>query len=42
MSYDQRKDENQIDNFTPDHNYLENKGQMRCDWGVLYTVGKNF
>jgi hypothetical protein len=42
MSYDPRKDGSQIGNLTPDHNSLENKDQMRCNWGVLYTVGKIF
>jgi hypothetical protein len=30
----------QIENLSPNHKSLENKGQMRFDWSVLYIVGK--
>jgi hypothetical protein len=32
----------QIENFTPDHKSLENRGQMRSDWSMLYTFAKIF
>jgi hypothetical protein len=38
----ERRGGSQIENLTPDHKSLESKGQMRSDWGVLYTVGKIF
>jgi hypothetical protein len=37
-----RKGESQIGNLTLDHKSLESKGQMRSNWGVLYTIGKLF
>jgi hypothetical protein len=33
---------NQIGNLTLDHKSLENRGEMRSDRGVLYTIGKIF
>jgi hypothetical protein len=42
MNYDQRKGRESNWEFDPDHNSLENKGQMRCDWNMLYIVGKIF
>jgi hypothetical protein len=40
LSIIKRRGESQIG--TPDHKFLESRGQMRSDWGVLYTVGKIF
>jgi hypothetical protein len=37
-----RKGESQIENLTSDHKSLKTKGQMKFDWGVLYTVRKIF
>jgi hypothetical protein len=37
-----RKGRNEIENLTPNHKPLENKGQMSSDWGVLYTIGNIF
>jgi hypothetical protein len=43
MSYDQKKGrESKIENLTPNHKSLESRGQIRFDWGVLYTVGNIF
>jgi hypothetical protein len=33
---------NQIENLTPNHKPLKIRGQMSFDWGVLYTIEKNF
>jgi len=35
MSYNKKKGKNQIPT-------LKNKGQMKTNWGVLYTIGNNF
>jgi hypothetical protein len=32
----------QIGNLIPDHKFLESRGQMKSNWGVLYIVGKIF
>jgi hypothetical protein len=37
-----RRGMSQIGNLTPDHNFLESRGQMRYDWNVLYTIEKIF
>jgi hypothetical protein len=37
-----RKGGSQIENLTFDHKSLENRGQMRFDWSMLYTIGKIF
>jgi hypothetical protein len=37
-----KKGGSQIENLTPDHKSLSNRGQMRSDWGVFSTVGKIF
>jgi hypothetical protein len=37
-----RRGGGQIGNLTPNHNSLESKGQMRSNWGMLYTIGKIF
>jgi hypothetical protein len=37
-----RRGGSQIENLTPDHKSLENRGQMMFNWGVLYIVGKIF
>jgi hypothetical protein len=37
-----RKGKNQIENLTPDHKSFESRGQMKSDWGMLYTIGKIF
>jgi hypothetical protein len=49
MNYDQKKGresnsrfENWIGNLIPDHKSLERKGQMKSDWGLLYTVENIF
>jgi hypothetical protein len=36
-----RRGKSQIGNLTPDHKSLERRGQMRSDWGMLYTIEKN-
>jgi hypothetical protein len=40
MSYDIKKGESQIKNLTPNHKCLEDKGQIKFDWSVFYTIGK--
>jgi hypothetical protein len=40
MNYDQKKSRSQIGNLTPNQKSLESRGQMKSDWGMLYTVGK--
>jgi hypothetical protein len=43
MNYDQKNGgKGQIGNLTPNHKSLENRGQMKLNWGVFYTVGKIF
>jgi hypothetical protein len=37
-----RRGGSQIENLIPNHKSLENKGQMRFDWSMLYIVGKIF
>jgi len=37
-----RRGESQIENLIPNHKSLENRGQMKSDWSVLYIVGKIF
>jgi hypothetical protein len=36
-----RKGRSQIDNLTFDHKSLEINGQMKSDWGMLYTSEKD-
>jgi hypothetical protein len=35
-----RRGKSQIENLTPAHKSLESRGQMRSDWGMLYTIAK--
>jgi hypothetical protein len=37
-----RRVRSQIGNLTLDHKPLESRGQMRLDWGMLYTIRKIF
>jgi len=37
-----RKGNSQSGNLTPDHKSLENRGQTRSNWSVLYIVEKIF
>jgi hypothetical protein len=42
MNYDKKKGGSQIGNLTPDHKLFENRGQMKSNRSVLYTIEKIF
>ncbi len=37
-----RRRMNQIENLTPTHKSLESKGQMKSNWGAIYTIENIF